>query len=291
MTNLIRFTIFLLALGCINLYINYSSLNNNLEIYILNIGQGDAILIKTPLNNYILIDGGKDKSVLGELSELFPYWAKSIDVVIATHPDLDHIGGIYEVSKNYDIDHFFINRVIKESNAFDNLKLQAGNTLNYQVNYQNDFEIDGVIFDIIWPKDLNTLSSLENINDTSISMKISYKNFTFLTMGDLNDEFEIKALENCKCKDIDILKVSHHGSKTSTPEELLEITQPKISVISAGLNNSYGHPHKDILERIRKFNSAIYRTDLDGRIKIMTDGSWVKVITLKTSLSDYYRDI
>jgi competence protein ComEC len=288
MKNLINIAIFLLISSCANLWINYSRINSQLEIYILDIGQGDAILIKTPENNLILVDGGKDKFILNELGKVLPYWANSIDVIIATHPDLDHIGGLYEVAEDYNVDTFFINRVHKDSETFSNLKIEASKKDNYQINYLNDFEIDNLKFDIIWPEDLTTLSSLENINDTSISFKLSYNNFTFLSMGDLNDEFELKALQNCECEDIDVLKVSHHGSKTSTPQELLDTINPKISVIAVGMNNSYGHPHKGVVDRIEKNNSFIYRTDRDGRIKIITNGKNILVETGKTKISDKY---
>jgi len=247
--------------------------NSLLEIYFLDIGQGDSILIKTPDNRYGLIDSGKGMKVLSELAEVMPRFNKVIDFVIATHPDADHIEGFMGVLKNYQIKNFFIGRTDKHNELYEEVKnlIFEKHIKNYSLESANDFSIDGLDFDLVWPDSTNSNKDLSITNETSISFIMKFHNFSVYSAGDLGKENELKSIHS-SLETVDVLKVSHHGSNSSTSKEFLAKLLPKLSVISVGKGNSYGHPTPQVVENIESINSQILRTDESGRITIKTNG-------------------
>lgn len=262
-------------LTCVLLWSNFqfkSSLGY-LDIYILNVGQGDSILIKSPNNHWALIDAGRDDMAYQEVVNKLPILSKQLAFVLSSHPDLDHFGGIQHVQNYYFTKYLFLEEDINKSDLYDTFleTAKVDNSIEAFLISENDFTFDNLSFDIIWPQDTKSIQSLDS-NDKSISLELIYKDFSFVTMGDLSKEFELEAIQDLKNTDIDFLKISHHGSKTSTSIELLESTKPEAAFISAGFNNSYGHPAKDVLNILEQFDTAIYRTDIQGTIHVQTDG-------------------
>lgn len=258
-------------------YISFQKEMGFLKIYVLDVGQGDAILIKTPNNQYGLIDTSKGTLVLNELEEVLPYGLRALNFVVLTHPDADHIEGALEVLKRYRVEKLFINKIMKLNPLVSELinTIQTESIQNYSLFSHNDFELDQVIFDVVWPISKKDLFEIENSNDQSISLKITYRNLDIFMAGDLSFEYEETIAE--EIGDIDLLKVSHHGSKTSSSKQFLAVTKPEIALISLGLNNSYGHPHEEVLTNFSESNIEVMRTDLDKRIEIETNGENIKI--------------
>lgn len=254
--------------------------NDLFEITFLDVGQGDSILIKTPGGRYGLIDAGKGDVVIDRLSETLPYYINTLDFVVMTHPDADHIEGFTKVLEKYNVETAFIHKVDKDSPIYAEVigLLNDKNIPNYQITDDNDFTLDGVKFDTVWPMDTESLTAFEDPNDTSISFLITYKDFQMYTAGDLSFEFEEEILNNIstyisfEATSLDVLKASHHGSNTSTSLNLTKAMTPTISIISAGKNNSYGHPNEEVLSNLEQVDSIVYSTIEDNNIRISTDG-------------------
>lgn len=248
---------------------------DELEITFLNVGQGDSILIKTPNNSYGLIDTGKGSIIMEELSETLPFFTKTFNFVILTHPDADHVEGFLGMIDRYEFKNIFIEKVPKESSIYEEILERIGNlnTNLYSITDLNDFELDGVTFDILWPQKLDLTEFEEDVNESSIALTLNYKDFVMYSAGDLGEENELKSIDNLQNKEVDVLKVGHHGSETSTSSEFLKATNVKVGVISVGKNNSYNHPNAETISELKEQNANIYRTDRDGRIKIKTNGS------------------
>ncbi|MEK7567416.1 MAG: ComEC/Rec2 family competence protein [Patescibacteria group bacterium] len=256
---------------------------NELKVYFLDIGQGDATFIEAPNGNQILIDGGRtDNKVLRELGEVMNPFDKEIDVVIATHPDADHVGGLPEVFSRYKVENYIDSgNQTKDTQIFKVLTQKVQEKTNEGMNYLiakhgQRFTLDKekeIYIDILYPdKDVRYVES----NDASIVIKLSYKNNCFIMSGDAsrNIERHVAGLEKNNL-DCDVLKTGHHGSRTSTSAEWVGFISPKYAVISVGKNNTYGHPNKETLDTLKRFNAEIYRTDEEGRIEINSDGKQV----------------
>lgn len=269
---------FLLALFLVNLLIWYAIFseprNGILTVAFLDVGQGDAVFIEAPNGNQVLIDGGPNRSVLKALSEVMPFYDRSIDMVVATHPDKDHIGGLPAVFDRYDVSFFLESGVTAETGVYTELMERVENeelTNRFLTRRGMTFFLDeSVYLEILFPdRDVSGL----NPNEASIVAKLVYGNTSFLLTGDAPEKIEkfITSLDK-ENLDVDVLKVGHHGSKTSTGESLLGYSSPEYAVISLGKNNRYGHPHEDVLEKLSRFNVNIFRTDELGSIIFTTDG-------------------
>lgn len=251
-----------------------------LKVYFLNIGQGDATFIEAPNGNQVLIDGGpQDNSVLRELGEVMSVGDRSIDMVLATHPDADHIGGLAEVLNRYNVD-FYVesgNRA-KDTKTFSNLlnvvDEKTKNEMESIVARSGTrFVLDperGIFMDILFPdRDVVNTES----NNASIVVKLVYGEVCFILTGDapkkVEDYITSISKDNIDCE---VLKVGHHGSRTSSGEKFVEAVSPEYAVISAGKNNNYGHPHKEVLDIFNKFGVEVLRTDQLGRVEIESNG-------------------
>ena len=249
-----------------------------LKVSFLDIGQGDAIFIEAPNGNQVLIDGGSNKAVLKELGKVMPFYDRTIDAVIATHPDKDHIGGLIEVLKNYHADMVMepgvssdtgayqeLERVIKDKNL-PKILARRGMSLNLG---------DGARLNILFP-DRNTEGW--ETNTASIVAKLVYGNNSFLLTGDspLAIEKYLSMIDGRYLKS-DVLKAGHHGSRTSTSESFASLVSPEYAVISAGKNNKYGHPHKEVLDILEKTKSAVLKTYDKGTITFNSDGENVRL--------------
>lgn len=239
---------------------------NNLLVQFISVGQGDAVAINLPNGELMLIDTGpKNKNVTYtnhlEKSVLNSRNDKIIDYLILTHADLDHIGGTLRLLKNFQIKQLFMPKIPSNSKYFQELQ---------------EFLVGKYEYDFLDGQDIVDLGECEfrlfdtgietNTNDSSAVVKLEYLDKSFLFTGDISSRAEEKLLEKYSVQlDSDVLKVAHHGSKTSSSSEFLDVVSPKYSVISVGDNN-YGHPTAEVLDRINVVGSEILRTDKDGNI-------------------------
>ncbi len=249
--------------------------DDKFHIYFLDVTQGDSILIKTPQNHQILVDGGPKDYVLAELSKVMPFFDKSIDFVILTHPDSDHMDGILKVLERYEVENILLTGVYLEDENYNKmLSLILEKDVNlFIAESKEDFIFGDVLVDVIYPLSQIIGNGDKDKNDTSIAVKVIYKNKKILLTGDLSADAEsklISAYPNSEYLKSDILKAGHHGSKTSSSLNFLEIVRPETAVIQVGRKNFYGHPHKEVLDN---FSAAgvkkIYRTDLDGMVEFV----------------------
>lgn len=245
-----------------------------LHLYFLDVGQGDAILLRTPSGINILVDGGPQQNIIQELSEVLPFFDRTLDYVLLTHPDQDHIEGLLSVLKKYPVEKVLFTGSVKKSYFYEKFLelISEKNIPVIIVDQHSDISLaDGVLVDILFPFSQILGSSLDT-NNTSLMAKVTYGTNEILLTGDAETLEEVEILKRDINIDSDILKVAHHGSNTSTTEEFLKAVSPEYSVISVGKNNKYHHPHPSILKRLREFNIKILRTDRDGRIEfVMTE--------------------
>ncbi len=271
--GLFYLVIFLVIIFILLFTFNLENKNKDLTFAMLDIGQGDALFIKSPTGVEILIDSGRDKSVLNALREVMPFWDRSIDIVIMTNPDLDHIGGFEYILDLYKVDKVFEPGTYNDSEIYKLLekKMKDKNIPRYLARNGLRIDIgDGAYIDFLFPdRDVATWDN----NDGSIIARLVYGNNTFMLTGDASSKTEKIVLEkyNPKVLESVFLKVGHHGSRTSTSSEFLEKLKPKYALISLGQGNKYGHPHKEVIDRLSLLNIEILRTDLLGTIILSCD--------------------
>jgi len=274
--HLLIIFLFLIASGLwYNLYAA-SSNSNYLKVVFLDVGQGDSIYIETPDGHQMLIDGGPDARVLSQLSQVMPFGDRSIDVVVATHPDADHIGGLPQILDTYEVSTFIENGVTSNTKVYQNLeqKILKNKIKKIIALRGNSILLDkekNIHFDILFPdRDVSNFDS----NDASVVGKLVYGNESFMLTGDATVYTEnlIKWNESDAILKSQVLKLGHHGSHTSSSLPWLESVNPEISIISAGKDNRYGHPHKDILERLKDLKIPYLATYEKGNIIFKTDG-------------------
>ena len=250
-----------------------------LTVSFLAVGQGDAILIEGPTGIEVLVDGGKDREVLRELPRLMGPLDRSIDVVIATHPDADHIGGLPAVLKRYVVQHFFESGRAGESSMAESLEVSVDREPGVVEGVlRNGMRIhlgDGAYADILHPED--NVAQLRETNDASIALRLVYGETEFMLTGDASTWVEDRIVSRYgDTLRSDVLKAGHHGSKTSTSALFLAAVNPVFVVISAGKDNSYGHPHEEVVERILASGAAILSTFDEGTITFVSDGMSVR---------------
>lgn len=269
------------------LYTQYSKANTNtastgnlsapiLKVYYFDVGQGDSIFIKTPEGKDILIDGGPDATVMERLGETLPYWDRTIDLMVLTHPHADHIQGLDDVLKNYQVGEVIetdLKNPTPEENYFNKLVTSDGSTQEKaikgeKINLENDIDLQ-VLYPLTYQMDE------QDLNDDSVIIKMTYAGKTFLFTGDATTNVEGK-IEDQNLK-ADFLKVGHHGSRYASSEAFLEKVKPTVSIISVGAGNSYGHPAKDTIDKLTAIGSRVLRTDKNGTVELDVggDGEWV----------------
>jgi len=255
-----------IALG----YAFYQLPDDKFHIYFLDVDQGDGILIKTPQSHYILVDGGPQNFILEQLGEVLPFFKREIDFMVLTHPHSDHIEGLIEVLKRYKVDNVLISGV----NVFDDeykeflKEIRMQNIKIFVAESNADFVFGDVKMDIIYPFNEIVGQNFANINNSSVGMRISYKDKNILLLGDLETVGEKELLSTNLPRDVDIYKASHHGSKTASSFEFVKKLSPKTIVIQVGENNKFKHPSPETLKTFQELGlTKIYRTDIDGRVE------------------------
>lgn len=248
---------------------------SDLTVSFLDVGQGDAILIEGPTGIEMLIDGGKDRSVLRELPRVMGPLDRSIDVVVATHPDADHIGGLPGVLSRYSVRRFFEPGKDGESSMYESLEVSVDQEQGLEEGVlRNGTRIHlggGAYADILHPEE--NVAQLRETNDASIIMRVVYGETEFMLTGDAPSWAEDRVVQRYgSTLQSDILKAGHHGSKTSTSATFLAAVNPGIVVVSAGKDNSYGHPHQDVVARILESGAVFVSTINEGTITFVSNG-------------------
>ncbi len=246
------------------------------HVFMLDIGQGDSFLIEAANGRNILIDGGRDTTVLSELSKVLPVGDRTIDVMIATHPDADHIGGLQYVLQRYDVKLFLTSQVLTDTKTFASLyqELYKQHTPAYYVRHGMVITLDNhplTTFSILFP-DRNTSDWITN--PASVVGRLQAGNRSALFTGDSPssvEHFLVQAIP--QQLHADILKLGHHGSKYSSSTEYLENVDPVLGLISAGINNKYGHPNPETLSRMQALHIPWISTQQKGTVDVSTDGN------------------
>ena len=245
----------------------------NLTIHFIDVGQGDAILIQTPGNNTMLIDGGEVDAGPRLVAYLAAFGVDSVDVVVATHPHADHIGGLISVlspESGIAVGAVLDNGDESDSNTYRTFRTLAMGHEYATVLMDTELPLDDLLdVDMIVPYDLAGYSS--EPNDNSILVRVAYANVSFLFTGDCEEECEGNVLD-AELKS-NVLKVGHHGSNTASSDAFLLKVLPEIAVISVGQGNSYGHPHKGIIEKLDYLGTVILRTDQLSDVIMTCDGN------------------
>ena len=260
---------FIAALLALLLYFSYQIFveSKPLQVVFLDVGQGDSILIQKGTKQ-ILIDGGPSgKTELAKLGEYLPYFDREIEVVIATHPDRDHIAGFIDVARNYKIGKIIATGAEKDTTVFKEWK----DLINYkkietiEARRGDEVSLGDSRLKIVFP-DLPVDTGAGDANNKSVVTRFDYGASSFLFTGDIESPAEKEIIAGGENIDVEYLKVAHHGSKYSSSDEFLDAASPAEAIISVGANNSYGHPTQVVLDSLAKRNIKILRTDEKGDI-------------------------
>lgn len=267
---------FVLMLWCLQ-----SLPDEKFRIFVLDVGQGDSILIETPAFEHLLIDGGSDDKVIEQLSEILPFYNRTIDVIILTHPHSDHVNGLVEVLKRYDVRRVVMTGVAYHYSGYESfLELVSVKKIPiYFAGQARDFQLGNVILDMIYPSHSLQNQRLENQNNGSIVFRLLYGKRSFYFGGDLEMEKEKVLVESGLDLHADFLKVSHHGSKTSSTLSFLDLVHPTFAAIPCGVGNTFGHPYFLTVQHLQQKKVKTYRTDIDGMIEAESDGESLRVWT------------
>lgn len=269
-----------LVLGAVLVYPD-----QELHLIFCDVGQGDAILI-TKGTTQVLVDGGPNQKVLSCLANHLPFWDRTIEMIILTHPDNDHLGGLPDVIERYNVTQLLSHGLISESAIFWAFrdKIIDKKVPVYSPKAGDKIQLGGFALKILSPQErmgnelvwqkgtdkqvLGALTYPIEPNEASIVTLLSYGNFDVLLPGDISSQVEEVINTD---KEVEILKIAHHGSKYSSSEEFLERIAPDLAVISVG-KNSYGHPTKEVIEKLSNLGIKVLRTDLEGEIEISSNG-------------------
>lgn len=270
-----------ISLTAVSLIISFA-VPHPLTVSFLDIGQGDSIFIKTPSGHTMIIDGGPTDAVLSRLNEQTDYFTRDIDVMVATHPDSDHVTGLIPVMEKYNVKNIVASGQTSETEVFHDVdEHMQSEGAQMQIANQGDvidFQ-DGVTATILQPY---AGEKFKDTNSASVSLVLSYDDETFLLTGDLPSTNEpILLSSGLLPKKITVYKAGHHGSKYSSGEQLLTYIKPEYAVISAGKDNKYGHPNPEAVERLTKYSKEILSTIDHGTISFLTDGKKMEVQTQK----------
>lgn len=251
--------------------------NGNLQVYFIDVGQADAIMIRVK-DEYVLIDAGNNSDGPLLVDYFQDLGITEFQYVIGTHPHEDHIGGMDDIISNFSIENFYMPDVITTTKTFEDV-LDALDSKQVELETPqigDTFNLGDAIFEVMHISDDDS-----DLNNTSIVLKLTYENNKYLFMGDATDSVEKDIIND----DIeaDVIKIGHHGSKYSSTAEFIKKVNPEYAIISVGQNNSYDHPSTSTIDLLESNNIQIYRTDVDGTIILSSDGNTITFRTEQTN--------
>ncbi len=259
--------------------------DDNLHVSFLNVGQGDAILIQTPNHQNILVDGGPSPQAISlELGRKLPFWDRTIDLMISTQPQADHITGLVEVLQRYEV-----KQVLEPGVSYNSCIYQEWLKLVEETEIKHDVvkagqEIDlgsGIKIKVLNPPEEFFQGTSADVDNNGVVLRLSWGEISFLLAADIRWEGEFELIKQRANLKSTVLKVAHHGSKTSATPQFLAVVDPEVAVISVGANNTFGHPSPEVVGRLKEKlgKNKVYLTSENGTIEFITDGErlWVKV--------------
>jgi len=263
--------------------------DGSVHVIVLDVGQGDAILVEGDLGGRILIDGGPDAGLLlSRLDRFIPTWDRRLDAIVLTHPHDDHVAGLVAVAERYQIGEAFESGWPADTPSYRAWKtaLAARGVSLQRLSTGRTLALDDAVLRVLWPDDGSkrseyldaTATENRKTNDASIVLLGEYENRLFLLTGDIEDDVD-PVLMSRGLPAVDVLKVAHHGSATASSADLLAVLRPRVAAISVGADNKYGHPNAGTLARLRNVAQRVYRTDQDGSVDISLDRAGVTVTT------------
>lgn len=274
----------------------------NFQMIACDVGQGDGFLL-THKNTQVVIDGGQGKKMVDCLDRYLPFWDREIELVVISHPQTDHFGGLIDVFRNFQVRHLLVSGLDSSSQEYELLKSAVGGDQTKVLKAVGGQTIRlGLIYlEVVFPTEgfitansdntsevfkgftseandvLGTYTSSKDPNDFSVVLNVSFGDMDILFTGDIGPKVIDDVIGTGKIHDIEVLKVPHHGSKNGLTKELLDMSSPEIAVISVGKNNRYNHPHNEVVELLVTSDIEILRTDKEGDVIIESDGTelWV----------------
>ena len=281
--------------------------SQNLTMIFIDVGQGDSILVILPNTRTLLIDGGEREGYGKVLATLQEHGLSHIDVVVATHPHADHIGGLVDVIKGVNVGEVLDSGQVHTTQTFEDFldAIDAKQIPLRSVRQGDSINLDPTVkIDVLNPP-VNLIDSADNeadFNDNCVVLKLTYGEFSALLTGDMEEGNEARLVsENTTGLDADVLKAGHHGSRTSSSLPFLNAVTPEVVIISLGAGNTYGHPHQEALDRISAAGvERLFRTDIDGTItltvnasnseyySILTENNGRVIVATAVSDNDYY---
>ena len=259
-----------------------------------DVGQGDAILLSSQ-SSQVLIDGGPDSKVLDCLSQHIPFWDRTLEVVVLTHPQADHMNGLVDVLDRFAVEQVIVNGVVNDTagfRAFQDAVFKEGASIHLpsrgDIIRIGEFELS-----VLWPGNqvglaevwqpetggtiLGAATHQGDINETSIVTRLTYGDFDALFVGDIGFSTEEALVADGVLGKVELLKVGHHGSKYASSAEFLDAVHPALGIISVGAQNRFGHPTQETLMRLDQVGARILRTDISGDVEVDSDGKkyWV----------------
>ena len=262
----------ILGVGFVRESIDQLLFKTNDSVTALKIGQGDAILLQSKLGARVVVDGGPDNSVVYRLGNYLPLFDLSLDGIFVTHSDLDHVLGVVELMRRYEVDYLFVTDFVAEKFlgrlAIEEAKKNNINVISVKTG--DIINLPGMYMQVLWPNDK---LDIEDINDTSIVLQVDFQHGSALLTGDAGVEIEKILINHPELLNVDVLKAGHHGSKSSTQDDFVQTTSPQIAIISAGKDNKFGHPHQEVLDILASNNVMVLdNINQDLRIEFLEEG-------------------
>jgi competence protein ComEC len=248
-----------------------------LRMWFFDVGQGESVFIETPDGRQILVDGGPDTSVLQKLGMVMAPWDRTIDAVILTHPHADHVTGINHVLERYRVGTVYETGARTYGSAVDTFehRIRSNDLEHVRIANGDALRFGEVEVDVVWPPEHKVETYPEDPNRTSAVLRLDYTDTEVLLTGDAYTEDENEFVD--RVGQIDVLKVGHSGSRTSSSNTFLAQIEAEHAVISVGRDNPYGHPHPAVVERLQKHGMTVWRTDLSGDISLTSNGGEPRV--------------